>query len=127
MGIETIVSQKKTICTITFQKVKTFSCDLLLWQTTPSDSEFGDLGGWFKRIPNNKILQIEASEGSWGIDLNNRQLGFFKPKSDAVFLQLDGVPPNFLDNTYNIFGIRGEGWIWMPPNPVDWRIFPGFK
>jgi hypothetical protein len=123
MGIETIEGEKKIICTITFQKVKSFSCDLLIMQKVPSDSSWGDLGGTFKRIQNTKILQIEASESEWGIDVNENRLGFFKPKSSSSFLHLDGVGSNFLDNVINGYATIGTGWIWTPPNEINWRLF----
>lgn len=123
MGIEVKKGVKQIICTITFQKVKSFSCDLLITQKIPSDSSWGDNGGRFKRIQNNKILQIEASEGEWGIDVTENRLGFFKPQSSLSFLHLDGVGANFLENVMKGYAAIGTGWIWMPPNEINWRLF----
>jgi hypothetical protein len=121
MGIE--IGTKQVICTITFKRIKSFSCDLFLSQKVPSDSGFGIYGGKFERIWNQKILQIEANEGEWGMDISQNILSFLKKDTGIGFLNLNGIPLDFMNKAI-LDGVEltGQGWIWMPPNELTWRI-----
>lgn len=127
------LSKKIIKCTIAFVNNPDFTCDLWLWQDIPN--ELGIYAGYFKRIINNKRLQIEANEGSWEFGYNPKldswvdAIFFYKtlkpPKKGPHFFNLQEVPFNFLDLVIAGLTLSGKdrGVIYKPPNFLNWRMW----
>lgn len=112
---------KPIICTLSIQGNSSYACDLLLdpppylnnWQM-----------GTFKRIPNNKVLNITQNQGIWWVvDPPYSELCFALGSNPVARIYLSDVPVNFFVMTSN-YGTeyRGQGEMHIPKYSLDYWI-----